>query len=129
MTTMIIFRIFLNDLLKLFLLPLFIILFVSCSNEEDTKTLIKGKWTLDNAEREGKPTNSLEGLYFNFVSDSQFNSNILGSDLPYTYELTNDRVVVQHGMIKEFEISKITDSMLSLNTRIRGETFIFNMQK
>jgi hypothetical protein len=101
---------------------------ISCA-KEDLKTMIQAKWEISSAEREGKMTNSLEGLYFDFVSDSQFRSNILGEESVFEYSLNDRTIDVDHALIKVFDVISITDSMLTLNTTIREESFTFNMKK
>lgn len=114
---------------------LFISLFsvISCTEppqEDNTQEYLIGRWDIQEASRNGRPTESLDQLYFEFFEDGSMNSNLTGSTQESKYTLEG-KTVKQSGspMDSDYAIEEISDSTLMMNTNIRGQIFRFRFQK
>ena len=56
-------------------------LLTGCQDEQTSskEELILGRWEIQQAYRNGRTTESLEELYFEFYKDGKMNTNLLGS--------------------------------------------------
>ena len=120
---------------KLIQAVLFISLFsvISCTEppqEDNTQEYLIGRWDIQEASRNGRPTESLDQLYFEFFEDGSLNSNLTGSTQESKYTLEG-KTVKQNGspMDSDYTIEEISDSTLTMNTNIRGQIFRFRFQK
>jgi hypothetical protein len=120
---------------KLIQAVLFISLFsvIACTEtpqEDNTQEYLIGRWDIQEASRNGRPTESLDQLYFEFFEDGSMNSNLTGSTQESKYTLEG-KTVKQNGspMDSDYAIEEISDSTLTMNTNIRGQIFRFRFQK
>lgn len=105
-------------------LLLFALVAWTCSDDDATAEKLLAKWSVTAAERDKKPTETLNGMYFNFVAGGQLLSNISGEDAQYTYELAGGKILQRGGAIEaDYNIEEITDTQLVLTTVIRGKPF------
>ncbi len=88
-----------------------------------------GRWELESARVNGSETDRLRDLYYVFLPDTSFQSNILGSERNYPYVL-KDKVIVQHGETPiSYEIISMVDDLLVLQATIRGSVFLMDFTK
>ena len=104
----------------------------ACQNDntEETARLLVGRWELDQALRNGSPTESLTDLYFEFTPDGKLMTNIAGLPEEGTYELKKQQLLQRNTQIDaDYTIEEITDADLILSTDLRGYSFRFLFKK
>ncbi|MEM1321808.1 MAG: hypothetical protein AAGG75_16230 [Bacteroidota bacterium] len=128
-----------------FLLCLFTcLLCLSCGNggdapnntEETTATVpqisdaaIQGRWNVVQASRNDKPTETLEGAFFDFKSGGRMLTNILGEEQEMDYQL-NENVINQSGSQQlKYTIERHTGNAMTLTMTMVGFNFRFDLQK
>jgi hypothetical protein len=114
-----------------FLLLCFTASFFSCQSEpDDADRLLQGRWEIQNAYRNGQPTQTLEGLFFEFTEAGIMKTNLPISAENAGYEL-DDGIIRQIDADEplQFEILSITDSTLTLGSEIRDFDFRFVMNR
>ncbi|MCB0637099.1 MAG: lipocalin family protein, partial [Lewinella sp.] len=106
-------------------LPLFLL--VACSEEPSfDASLLAGSWELNVAYRNGEPTTSLEGLYFDFDGQDKLSTNLTGIDRVDNYVVDGDRILQSGGpMSVNYKIEELTDQRLVLSTTLRNYDFRF----
>ncbi len=87
--------------------------------------MIQGLWILEQATRNGKMTNSLDGMYMKFMGGKSFDSNILGDTSSFLAQVENGKISVDHDLIKIFEIGILNDSLMKLTTEINHDEISF----
>ena len=105
---------------------------VSCggSTQKNEADLLLGKWVLQEALRNGKPTESLDELYFEFYEDGQMNTNLAGEDQTGVYELEGGVIRQREtGMDVDYQLLELSDSALVLSTQLRDFSFRFTLRR
>jgi hypothetical protein len=121
--------------MKHFIIWLFVLLtvpFWSCNsqNNEETARHLIGRWEVEQALRNGNPTESLAELYFEFTPDQKLRTNIAGVPEEGTYELRNEQLLQRNTQLNaDYTIEEIADSTLVLRTELRGYAFRFSFKK
>lgn len=111
------------------------VLFVSSCATTETKTLeqsdILGKWTLKEASRGGKPTSTLQNIYFEFMEDGQAktNFNIETKDQTLSYELKEGTISLKGESNMNIEASKDLDENLTLDAKLANYKFKLILQR
>lgn len=106
--------------------------FLACQNNttEETAQLLVGRWELEQALRNGNPTESLADLYFEFAADGKLMTNIAGLPEEGTYELKKQQLLQRNTQIDaDYTIEEITEANLILSTDLRGYAFRFLFKK
>ncbi len=106
--------------------------FFACQNNhtEETAQQLIGRWELEQALRNGSPTESLDHLYFEFRPDGKLLTNIAGLPEEGTYELKKQQLLQRNTQINaDYTIEEIMDSSLVLTTDLRGFSFRFLFKK
>lgn len=103
----------------------------SCGEDKPSveDNLLLGRWELVEASVNGATTDRLRNLYFVFLPDTSVQTNIMGSETNYSYEL-NEMQVNQHSdppMV--YQLQQFSDSTLVLETEIRGSAFLIHLKK
>lgn len=116
---------------SILLLALFITLFTACKKEnENALEMIVGRWEVEEAFRNGRPTESLAELFFEFTPDGQLTTNITGAPEAGTFEVRGDKVLQRNTQLEaDYNIEEITTDKLVLTTELRGYSFKFSMNK
>ncbi len=110
--------------LLLFLLPACLL-----DNEEARQQLL-GRWELEQAFRNGRPTESLDQLYFVFHPDGNLETNLTGQPEVGSYEFDGDEIQQRETSISaDFQVESLSDSTLVLRTQLRNYGFRFNLRK
>jgi len=120
-------------MIRIFSILIFLMILGGCGSEAPVKNadeLILGHWELSEANRNGKPTNTLEGLYFDFFQDGHMRTNFPGQAGSAKYRIV-DNVVEQYETDHPLEltISSLSDSTLVFETEIQTYQFKLNMKK
>lgn len=104
-----------------------------CGTEEASDTSpneLLGRWELTNATRNGRPTESLTDLYFEFFLDGKMTTNIGGATESASYTLKDGEIRQTDSQFDvTYEIRDLQDSVLVLATELRGYSFQFRLAK
>ncbi len=109
--------------LALFSISLFFL--ASCGDDNAVTTAdLAGRWEIQNATRDGEPTTTMEGMYFDFSEDGKLLTNMTGSEEAYTYELEGEAILQRGGAIEaDFLIESLAEGELILTTELRRKKF------
>lgn len=100
--------------------------------DKASKSKVIGKWEIKEAFRNGKRTESLDNLYFEFYEDGQMRTNILGASIQATYDLSGGKIKQEagdEGAELEYIVEIVTDTSLVLSTVLRRYNFKFDLQR
>lgn len=111
-----------TDILFLFFLAL-----VSCSKPTPYQEMVQGKWMINHAVRQGKPTNTLNGLYFQFEKDSVYSNMELIERSEF--QIQEDTIYIMAHPNFRFHIMAIDSSHMDLNGWIQETQFLLKFQK
>lgn len=103
----------------------------SCSEEDQTtRDQLIGRWELVEASRNGKPTQSLDGLYFVFEAEGEMETNLNMQAERGEFELADDNIrQIGTSIEPNYRIESISDSTMRLYTRLRNVQFRFDLVK
>ncbi len=90
---------------------------------------LQGSWEVTEAERNGMPTETLQGLFFRFTDHNQMTTNLLGSDMENTYEISNDKILQKGTPPVEYTIETLATEKMVLKTTLQGFDFKLVLQK
>lgn len=110
------------------LLLLFLSLATACGEDTiENDDLILGRWDIQEALRSGRPTESLDNLFFEFFEEGKMRTNITGSTLDGTFKIDGDQLLQRGGPLEaDYKIETLTDSVLVLTALINK--FDFKLQ-
>jgi hypothetical protein len=118
------------------ILLLLIAVFCACEKESEKDTdLLIGRWEVEEATRNGRPTESLAELYFEFSPDGQLQTNVTGVPEEGTYEISGDKILQRDTRLDaDYEIVEIAPDNLVLTTELSAGNgaryaFYFDMKK
>lgn len=121
-----------NHLSFIMLLTLSLVI-QACGPEETSETSpdqILGRWELTNATRNGRPTESLADLYFEFFLDGKMTTNLGGATESASYAIYDNEIRQSDSQFDViYEIQGLNDSILVLATELRGYSFRFRLNK
>ena len=119
-----------NSKLLFFLLAFLPSTMISCGGEKKPDSeLILGVWKLNQALRNDKITNSVDGMYMSFDDAKSFDSNILGDSSSYSVRIVNKKIKLDHDLLDIFEIIELTDSTMKLQFEINGDELLLIFNK
>ena len=97
----------------------------SCGDDNAiTSNELAGRWEIQNATRNGEPTTTMEGMYFEFSDDGKLLTNMTGAEEANTYELDGDAILQRGGTIEaDFLIESLAEGELVLTTELRNKKF------
>lgn len=103
----------------------------ACRQDQDnTAERIVGRWELREATRDGKPTESLEALYFEFLPDGKMNTNMAGVPETAAYTVAKNTIQQRQSRIEaDYIIEELGDSIMVLSASIRDYNFRFRLGK
>ncbi|MEL7118950.1 MAG: hypothetical protein AAFO07_05900 [Bacteroidota bacterium] len=115
------------------LLTVLLFLLSYCDNstpsEVESNELI-GRWDIIEATRNGRPTESLAELYFEFLADGSMRTNLVGADEVATFTVNGDEIQQRESrMDVNYEIEQLSDSLLTLTTELRNHDFRFRLRR
>jgi len=93
--------------------------------------LILGRWELNQAFRNERPTESLDNLYLEFLNTGQFRTNLMGTDETFDYEYIKGEIIQKSPNLEPliYKIEAISDTNLILTTSLKNFNFRFVMTK
>ena len=114
----------------LFFLLISIVL-TSCSTDEvDYASMIKGKWELESATRNGKDAASLQGLYFEFDEAGNMDTNLPVSQGASTYQVEGDQITqTNNGNTIVYSIKEVEEGRIMLSATLSNTPFTFTLKK
>lgn len=100
-------------------------LFVACGDDKiENADLILGRWDIQEALRSGRPTESLDELFFEFYDEGKMRTNITGSTADGSYKIDGDQLLQRGGPLEaDYTIQTLTDSILVLSAIINKLDF------
>lgn len=104
----------------------------ACKTEkqDDYSEKILGRWELLEAKRNGDPTESLIGLFFEFQTGGAMRTNLSATEETAAYELQDNKILQRQSQIEaDYTIEEITDSTMTLTTTLRNYNFRFLLKK
>lgn len=115
-----------------YILPLFFLCsLIACSSDsaDNAKTnQLAKRWEIREASRNGRITESLDKLYFDFAKDGTLQTNLGGATETGTYELEEEQILQRGTQIDaDYKIETLSDSLLVLTTVIRNSNFKFEL--
>lgn len=113
------------------LLILSSVLISSCGDDNAVQEAdLLGRWEITEASRDGKATDTMEGMYFAFAEGGQLTTNMTGTDETYRFELDGDQIEQREGMIEtDYTIESLLEQELVLTTTLRGKYFRMVLQQ
>lgn len=119
---------------KIFLIALLGIVAFACTSDENSEEVNKllGRWELQSAQRDGRPTDSLRGLYFEFSGENGLRTNIMNGEVEDgTYEMGEENTIAQRNTTQDIDytIESLADTMLVLITSLSDTEFRFVLAK
>ena len=107
--------------------------FFICSCNEDAiqdSDIILGRWDIEEALRSGRPTESLDNLFFEFFDKGKMRTNITGSTVDGSYRLDGDQLHQSGGTLEvDYTIQTLSDSLLILTAMINRYDFKLQFKK
>ena len=110
---------------------LIFLLTLGCMNNEMSQEEIIGAWEISSAERNGKPTETLNGAYFEFAEDNTMSTNLLGREESSSYEFdgANKEIIQQGEASLRFKVLDCQQNNLSIETSIREIPFKLQLSR
>lgn len=99
------------------------------SDSKITEADLIGRWEVYNCERAGKPTQTLNGAYFEFNPENQLFTNITGDGIMAGYQVYDNVIVQQTGEKIRYKIVTKSDDKMQLSCNIRNVDFILDLIK
>lgn len=122
-----------KELLSLLLImALSMVSWTACSSAEeaDKAMLLLGQWDIAEAYRNGRPTESLRGLYFVFTPDGDFRTNLNGEAEEGRYELRENSISTSEVQLSlDYQIVELGDSNLILQSSFQIYQFYFKFKR
>ncbi len=102
----------------------------SSSTAADEALSLLGQWEIEEARRNGRPTESLTGLYFVFTPEGNFKTNMSGMPEEGTYTLDESKIITEQVQLPlTYNILTLNDSTLVLQSTYQHYRFDFNLRR
>jgi len=115
------------------LLAVFLTSATSCKKDSDaTAKMLMGRWELQEGFRNGQPSESLAGLFFEFGVEGKMSTNLPLMELSSksTFSADPEKIIQRQGETEvEYQIETLSDSVLIVNTKLRNYDFRFVLKK
>jgi len=87
--------------------------------------MLTGSWEVSDAERNGKNTTALEGIYFTFTSDEKLSSNFNLSleERTFPYQISGDTLVTLSKPKQSYLIQSLSKDRMILHTKMENYFF------
>ena len=104
---------------------------LACTSDENTNAdQLLGRWEIYEATRNGRPTESLAELFFEFAPEGKMRTNITGAATDASYQLSKNQILQRDSDIDiDYNIEQMQDSTLIISTELRGYAFRFILNK
>ena len=117
--------------MRFIFLSLMVLMFSCTWFGDKNAELILGRWELNQAFRNERPTESLDNLYMEFLSSGQLKTNLMGTDDTFEYKYLKGEIIQNSPNFEPliYKIEAISDSNLILTTSLKNFKFRFVMTK
>jgi hypothetical protein len=103
---------------------------LACESEKKiVETDVVGRWEVYDCQRAGKPTQTLNGAYFEFEHGNKLYTNITGDGIMAGYNIYNNEIVQQSGEKIRYYIESFSSEKMTLSTRINNVDFVLELVK
>lgn len=104
---------------------------MACESEpKENYNSLHGKWELESATKNGKITELLTGLFFDFAEDGSMRTNVTGTPESVNYAVVEGVIQQREGRIDlDYQIRTLNDTLLVLSSKIRNSSFVFNLTR
>jgi hypothetical protein len=111
-----------------------VITWMSCVNPAKGNISLQGRWTIVNAQRNGKATVMLNGAYFIFDTETKMLRTNLRLDeqegeISGAYSLEGERLIQNSEPRVNYTIKTYSDTTLTLSFETRGFPFEIDLKK
>ena len=110
----------------------FLFIVAECGSEPkaeiETDKLV-GRWEIELATRNGKPTGTLDQLFFVFSEDGNMETNLPTLEGESPYELEGNIIQQQGSTDITYTIEALNEGRLVLTTELQNFTFRFLLQR
>lgn len=107
------------------------LLFTACTDDGAANAKLQQlaqRWEIREASRNGRITESLDQLYFDFTADGTLKTNLSGATETGTYEMNDDQILQRGTQIEaDYNVVNLSDTLLVLTTKIRNSSFKFEL--
>lgn len=116
--------------MKYLLLSIAVCFLLCCTNSVEKEGLL-GAWEIVSAQRNGKPTETLNGAYFEFDENDLLTTNLLGREesSPFEFNVERSQIIQRGSSNLNFGIAKFSDDELQLETTIRDIPFTIVLRR
>jgi hypothetical protein len=103
----------------------------SCSTDDvDYASMIKGKWELESATRNGKDAASLQGLYFEFDEAGNMDTNLPIAQGASTYQVEGNQITqTNNGQTIVYQVKEVEEGIIMLSATLSNTPFTFTLKK
>ena len=100
-----------------------------CSGDRIKYEDLSGRWDILEAERNGRVTQTLQNVYFEFSPDQKMTTNIFGKENTFEIDYDYPEILTGDDEFKELNIVRLVGDTLEINTRIGDFRYDFNLLK
>lgn len=98
--------------------------------EPTLEEVLPGSWELVSASRNGKPTTTLEGVYFNFDSLGMVTTNLTGRELKTDCTINENTFSYKEGSdVRLYDAQIIHPDTIDISTKIRIFDFALRLSR
>jgi hypothetical protein len=106
-----------------------IMTFFSCTGNRVRYDDLTGKWEILTAERNGRETQTLQNVFFEFSSDEELTTNIFGTEETFKIDYKFPNVHTDETRFKELMIMGLSSDTLAIRSRIGDFRYDFDLLK
>ena len=111
------------------LMAIVVLTIISCSGNRVKYDDLTGKWDILTAERNGRETQTLQNVFFEFTSDEKLTTNIFGTSDTFDINYKFPNVNLEEERFKEFVIMGLSSDTLAIRSRIGDFRYDFDLLK
>ena len=102
---------------------------ISCSANEVNYEELEGSWKTISAKRNGKTTQTLENVTFNYSKDNKMSTNIFGQEEIFEIEYSYPLIKIESSKITEINVKKLNGDTLFISSKINQFRYDLNLIK
>ncbi len=90
---------------------------------------ILGRWEIEKATRNNRPTESLDRAFFEFKNTGSMLTNLLGEEQELGYRLTGNTILQEGSQELKYIVESISKDKMTLTLAMSGFNFRFQLVK
>ncbi len=102
---------------------------MACQNNKVNSTHLYANWNLIEGFRNDKPSDMLDGIFFNFNENGSVETNFMGVVEQGTFQLEKKALTIETSKKTKFTLVSLTADELILAADLMGTSFRFEMEK